>query len=115
MQQMAPWLVTWQKQTPRDQPIAELVCPGCQMPYRAGQRFCKTCDALPDGGNTTVVMVGAVNPDRKPNPAGNVFIAEHRALFFEIDGVSLPLPQGETLTVGRWSTQPQDVQPEVDL
>jgi FHA domain len=115
MRQSEHWPVTRQAAATRKSSVTELSCPNCQQAYRPGGRVCVQCGAILDDGKTTVIMVGELRRERKPVPSGAVFVEQHRPLFLEIDGIALPLPTTETLTIGRNSERPRASRPDVDL
>jgi pSer/pThr/pTyr-binding forkhead associated (FHA) protein len=96
----------------------------CSTSHRFGDQVCQHCGHLltsdphltqsDDTGDFSEVEVEPSDADPTPIQ-GNGSSGAIKAVVFEIEGRPVPLPDAETLVVGRAGTHPIGAQPDVDL
>ncbi len=94
---------------------ASFNCPKCGQPCEPGARFCLGCGYFllvdPDSTSDFSGQLAEKTTTQFPGPDPD----DDVPLIFEVEGARLMLPSGKIIVVGRRSSKPGDIQPDVDL
>ncbi len=92
------------------------ICSRCHHVCRPGEVICSRCyNRLGSPGMTRMLDANSIPARRHHSITGTAISAQQKPIHFELEGQQLPLPVAESVTVGRLTQLPGEVQPDITL